>query len=361
MNNSLKINKKIILVTGAAGFIGLHLSLKLLQRGDEVIGIDNINDYYDITLKYARLHELGIIEEDITYNKPLRSSKFKGFTFIRIDIADRIAMNLLFNNNSIELVVNLAAQAGVRHSLENPYVYVDSNVNGFINILEGSRQFGVKHLVYASSSSVYGLNEKFPLSTKDNVDHPVSLYAATKKANELMAHSYSHLYQLPTTGLRFFSIYGPFGRPDMAYFLFTKAILEGQPIKIYNNGDMFRDFTFISDIVEGVIKVIDNIPKGDVSWNGTKPDPSSSSAPFKIYNIGNSCPVNLMDLIKMLEKFLNCKALKVFMPLQSGDVIKTYADSTSMLQDFGYKPTTSIETGIEKFVKWYLRFYEYDS
>ncbi len=331
-----------ILVTGTAGFIGNQLAIRLLERGDEVIGVDNVNNYYDVRLKEARLE---------------RIKHHPGFTEIRVGIHDRDAMEAVFAKYKPQRVVNLAAQAGVRYSLKNPYAYVDSNLLGFVNILEGCRHHDVEHLVYASSSSVYGANTKMPFSVHDNVDHPVSLYAASKKANELMAHTYSHLYALPTTGLRFFTVYGPWGRPDMAYFSFTKAILEGRSIDVFNNGNMKRDFTYIDDIVEGVIRVLDKVPSGDPVWSGDHPDPGASRAPYKIYNIGNNNPVQLMDFIGELEKNLSGTAKKNFMPMQPGDVHATYADVDDLTRDTGFRPRMSISSGIKEFVKWYRLFY----
>ncbi|NTU98079.1 MAG: NAD-dependent epimerase [Chlorobiaceae bacterium] len=331
-----------ILVTGAAGFIGSHVCKQLLERGDRVTGIDNMNDYYDVSLKHSRLSLLESIE---------------GFSFIRGDISDREVMEQVFSSGAFDKVVNLAAQAGVRYSLINPHSYIKSNIEGFLNILEGCRHNGVKHLVYASSSSVYGANETMPFSVHDNVDHPLSLYAASKKANELMAHTYSHLYNLPTTGLRFFTVYGPWGRPDMALFLFTDAILNGRPIKVFNYGKHRRDFTYIDDITEGVLKTLDHIAKPDPSWSGLKPDPGSSRAPWRVYNIGNSRPVELMDYISALEKELGRTAVKEFLPLQPGDVPDTYADVEQLVSDVHYKPGTSVEEGIRRFVAWYRDYY----
>jgi UDP-glucuronate 4-epimerase len=331
-----------VLVTGAAGFIGFHLSQRLLARGDEVVGLDNLNDYYDVRLKKDRLAQL---------------QAQSGFGFHQLDLADREGMAKLFAHD-FDLVVNLAAQAGVRYSLKNPHAYADSNLVGFINILEGCRHSGVKHLVFASSSSVYGANTKTPFSVHDNVDHPVSLYAATKKANELMAHTYSHLYGLPTTGLRFFTVYGPWGRPDMALFMFTKAILAGRPIDVFNYGKMKRDFTYIDDIVEGVVRVLDKIPVPNLAWSGDTPDPGISSAPYKIYNIGNNQPIELMRFIEALEDCLAMKAEKNLLPLQPGDVPVTYADVDDLVKDVGFKPNTPIESGIERFIKWYRSYYE---
>lgn len=331
-----------VLVTGAAGFIGFHLSQQLLARGDKVIGLDNLNNYYDVTLKKHRLAQL---------------QGKSGFSFYNLDLANREGMTQLFAEASFDLVAHMAAQAGVRYSLKNPYAYVDSNLVGFINVLEGCRHSKVKHLVFASSSSVYGANTKTPFSVHDNVDHPLSLYAATKKANELMAHTYSHLYRLPTTGLRFFTVYGPWGRPDMALFLFTKAILAGQPIDVFNAGKMQRDFTYIDDIVEGVIRVLDKIPEPNITWSGDVPDPASSNAPYKIYNIGNNQPIELMRFIEVLEDCLGRKAEKNILPLQAGDVPVTYADVDDLVKDVGFKPSTPIEVGIERFIAWYRSYY----
>lgn len=329
---------KKYLVTGAAGFIGFHLCKRLLDDGGEVIGIDNLNNYYDLNLKIDRLKQI---------------EGYKTFNFHKTDLADREAISKVFNENGFDVVVNLAAQAGVRYSLENPYAYVDSNLVGFVNILEGCRHSKVKHLVFASSSSVYGANTKMPFSVHHNVDHPVSLYAATKKANELMAHTYASLYNLPCTGLRFFTVYGPWGRPDMALFLFTKAILEGKPIDVFNYGKMQRDFTYIDDIIEGVVRIIDRIPLPDPDWSGDKPDTATSYAPYKLYNIGNNHPVELMKFIEVLENCLGRKAEKNLLPIQAGDVPATYADVDDLMKDVGFKPATSIEDGIKEFVKWY--------
>ena len=333
---------KHIMITGVAGFIGSGLALRLLERGDAVYGIDNMNDYYDVSLKEARL---------------ARIKDYERFTFEKIDISDRPAMERLFQENKFDAVMNLAAQAGVRYSIENPDAYVDSNLVGFGNILEGCRHSGVGHLVFASSSSVYGANTKLPFSEQDNVDHPVSLYAASKKANELMAHSYAHLYNLPCTGLRFFTVYGPWGRPDMALFKFTKGIVEGQPIPVFNKGNMVRDFTYIDDIVEGVIRAIDNVAKPDPMWNGEKPNCATSYAPYKIYNIGNNQPVELMKYITTLENCLGKKAELNLLPMQDGDVPATYADTDALAADVGFKPATSIESGIARFVEWYKEYY----
>lgn len=346
-----------ILVTGTAGFIGSHLAKRLLERGDEVVGLDNINDYYDLRVKYGRLERAGIEGSSIEYGKLLSSATEPNYRFIKLNLEDREALHALFEQEKFDKVCNLAAQAGVRYSLTNPYAYIDSNIVGFINILEGCRHFSVKHLAYASSSSVYGLNESMPFSTSDNVDHPISLYAASKKSNELMAHTYSHLYKIPTTGLRFFTVYGPWGRPDMALFLFTKAILEDRAIDVFNHGEMLRDFTYVDDIVEGVVRVIDNPPMGDPNWSGKHPNPGSSKAPYKIYNIGNNSPVRLMDFITEIEKNLGKVAKKNMLPLQMGDVPATYADVSDLVENLHYKPNTSIEEGIARFVKWYREFF----
>jgi len=331
-----------ILVTGSAGFIGSALSISLLQRGDQVIGIDNHNDYYDPKLKEARLE---------------RHANHKNYTHLRIDLAKSSDIEKVFVEHKPQRVVNLAAQAGVRHSLENPRSYVDSNLVGFVNILEGCRQNKVEHLVYASSSSVYGANTSMPFSVSDNVDHPLSLYAASKKANELLAHSYSHLYNLPTTGLRFFTVYGPWGRPDMALFKFTKAILTERQIKVFNFGKHRRDFTYIDDVVSGVTKVLDKPAKKNPEWNGDSPDSSTSIAPWRIYNIGNSKPVDLMDYIEALEKALDKKAVKKFLPLQPGDVLDTFADIGELVEQFKFKPSITVKEGIFKFVDWYKKYY----
>lgn len=332
-----------VLVTGAAGFIGFHLSQRLLARGDEVVGVDNINDYYDVTLKHARLAQL---------------KSHAGFKLAEMGIEDRAGMARLFLQEKPQRVVNLAAQAGVRYSIENPHAYIDSNLVGFTNILEGCRHNGVEHLVYASSSSVYGANTAMPFSVHQNVDHPVSLYAATKKANELMAHTYSHLYQLPTTGLRFFTVYGPWGRPDMALFLFTKSILEGKPIQVFNYGNHRRDFTYIDDIVEGVIRTLDHVASANAEWDGDKPDPGTSKAPYRLYNIGSNRPIELLRYIEVLEDCLGKKAEKELLPMQLGDVPDTYADVDALVEDVDYKPSTPIETGIENFVRWYRDYYK---
>ncbi len=324
-------NKKIYLVTGAAGFIGMHLSKSLLELGCSVVGLDNMNDYYDVNLKYARLDIL---------------KKFDKFKFYKMDMAEKDSLRALFNENSIDVVINIAAQAGVRYSIENPDVYIQSNIVGFFNILENCRRHYVKHLLYASSSSVYGANIKVPFSTEDKVDNPVSLYAATKKSNELMAYTYSHLYRIPATGMRFFTVYGPYGRPDMAYFSFTKAIMEDKPIRVFNNGDMYRDFTYIDDVVSGILPLIENSPALNME-----------NVPYKIYNIGNNKPEKLLDFIAAIEKAVGKKAVKEFYPMQPGDVYQTYADVTDLLQDVGFRPNTLIGEGIGRFVAWYKEFY----
>jgi UDP-glucuronate 4-epimerase len=347
-----------VLVTGAAGFIGFHLTQRLLERGDEVVGLDNLNDYYSVQLKEDRLSKLGIDSSNLSDNKLVKSNINSNFSFVKMSLEEREALLNLFSEQKFHRVCNLAAQAGVRYSIENPFAYIDSNIVGFINILEGCRHNNVEHLAYASSSSVYGLNEQMPFSTTDNVDHPISLYAASKKSNELMAHTYSHLYNLPTTGLRFFTVYGPWGRPDMALFKFTKAILAGESIDVYNHGNMERDFTYIDDIVEGIVRVIDRAPEGDKNWNGLQPTPGIARSPFKVYNIGNSSPVKLMDFIEAIEESTGKSAKKNLMPLQPGDVFKTWADTTDLEADTGYKPDTPIKEGVNKFVTWYLDYYK---
>ena len=332
-----------ILVTGAAGFIGFHLCQALLKKGYKIVGFDNINDYYDTKLKQDRL---AILQKD------------SNFTFIKADLADKEKVNKAFDETNFDRVINLGAQAGVRYSLQNPDTYINSNIVGFLNILEACRHHKTAHLVYASSSSVYGMNTSMPFSVHDNVDHPVSLYAATKKSNELMAHTYSHLFGLPTTGLRFFTVYGPWGRPDMAPFLFTSAILEGRPIKVFNNGHMKRDFTFVDDIVEGVVRVADLIPQSNSEFDTTNPDPSTSKAPYKIYNIGNNQPVELLKFIETIEEKCGEKAEKIFMPMQAGDVVATYADVSDLMKDTGFSPATPLEVGIGKFVDWYRDYYK---
>ncbi len=335
-----------VLVTGAAGFIGSHVCQVLLKRGDEVVGLDNINDYYDVSLKYARLDRLKDLDAPGC------------FSFVKIDVADQVAISALFAEQQFDRVVHLAAQAGVRYSIENPRAYIDSNIVGYLNILEGCRHHSVEHLVYASSSSVYGANETMPFSEHDNIDHPLSLYAASKKSNELMAHTYSHLYGLPTTGLRFFTVYGPWGRPDMALFLFTKAILAGEPINVFNYGKHRRDFTYIDDIVEGIIRTLDRPAEADPQWSGLKPDPATSKAPYRVFNIGNQRPVELMTYIELLEQYLGQTAEKNLLPLQPGDVPDTYADVQSLVDWVDYKPSIPVEAGIERFVKWYRQYYQ---
>lgn len=336
-------SSKKILITGAAGFIGFHLTKKAISQGYQVTGIDNLNDYYDVNLKLSRLRLL---------------KELPGFTFYQIDLTDRKGLNKLFSQASFNGVINLAAQAGVRYSLINPHAYLESNLHGFLNILEACRHNQVDHLIYASSSSVYGANKKMPFSVEHNVDHPISLYAASKKANELMAHTYSSLYNLPTTGLRFFTVYGPWGRPDMALFLFTRAILEGKPIDVYNHGKMKRDFTYVDDIVESICRLIPKIAAPNASWNGLNPDPSSSFAPYRVYNIGNNNPVELLRFIEVIEEKVGKKAVKNFMPIQDGDVPETYADVEALMREVDFKPETPIEVGIGKFVDWYNDYYK---
>jgi UDP-glucuronate 4-epimerase len=347
-----------VLVTGSAGFIGSNVAKRLLEREDEVVGLDNINDYYDVNLKYGRLLTAGIEKEGIEWYKFVQSKKYDSYKFIRMNLEDKQAMQMLFANEKFDRVCHFAAQAGVRYSIENPYAYVSSNVDGFLNVLEGCRTNHIQHLVYASSSSVYGLNGKVPFSEKDSIAHPVSLYAATKKSNELMAHVYSHLYNIPTTGLRFFTVYGPWGRPDMSPSLFTDAILNNRPIMVFNNGDMLRDFTYIDDIVEGIVRVLDNIPLPNIEWNAQSPEPDSSTCAYKIYNIGNSNPVKLMDFINAIEKAIGKIAEKIFLPMQAGDVYQTYADTSSLEKDVDFKPNTSINIGVEETVAWYKNFYK---
>ena len=347
-----------VLVTGTAGFIGSFVAKYLLERGDEVVGLDNINDYYDINVKYGRLKRAGISLDNLDYNKLNSSIKYNNYKFIKLNLEDKEAIDKLFKEEKFDRVCNLAAQAGVRYSLKNPRAYIDSNIVGFLNILEACRHNEIEHLSYASSSSVYGLNESMPFSVGDNVDHPISLYAASKKSNELMAHTYSHLFNLPTTGLRFFTVYGPWGRPDMALFLFTKAILEDRAIDVFNNGNMVRDFTYIDDIVEGIIRVIDNVAKPKESWSGANPDPATSKAPYRIYNIGNNNPVKLLDFIELIEENIGKKAQKNFLPMQDGDVSKTYADVSHLIEDLDYKPNTDIKVGVANFVSWYREFFK---
>lgn len=337
------MTKKKILVTGAAGFVGFHLSQRLLQAGHEVVGLDNINSYYDPALKEARL---AILKND------------PRFSFHKIDLTDRPRVQQLFEQHRFPAVVHLAAQAGVRYSIQNPRAYVDANLEGFVNILEGCRHNDCKHLLFASSSSVYGANTKLPFSVHDNVDHPISLYAASKKANELMAHSYSHLYRLPTTGLRFFTVYGPWGRPDMAMFLFAKAIVSGEPIKLFNHGDMRRDFTYVDDVTEAIGRLIDHVPVGNPAWSGSKPDPASSAAPWRIYNIGNNHPENLMEVVGLLEQEFGRTAKKEMLPMQPGDVYATYADVDDLMREVGFRPATSIKDGIARFAAWYRDYHK---
>jgi UDP-glucuronate 4-epimerase len=346
-----------ILVTGSAGFIGLHLVEKLLKNGADVIGLDNLNKYYDPELKAARLNVTGIDAEKATYNEFVSSSIHPNYRFINLNLEDTEGVSMLFKNEKFDIVCNLAAQAGVRYSLESPYSYISSNVDGFLNLLEGCRNFPVKHFVYASSSSVYGLNGTMPLSTHGATDHPISLYAATKKTNELMAHSYSYLFNIPLTGLRFFTVYGPWGRPDMALFKFTKAILEGKPVELYNQGNMMRDFTYVDDIVMGITKVLENPPERNVKWSNVQHDSSASIAPYRIYNLGNSSPVKLLDYLKAIENALSLTAIKNFLPLQAGDMIDTYADMLPMKNEMGYTPQTDLQYGVNRFVAWYRNYY----
>ena len=354
-----------VLVTGTAGFIGFHMAVRLLEEGFAVTGLDNLNDYYDVTLKYGRLRETGISRQEVeaagrekdALSCPVQSSRHPHYRFYRMDLCNKEGMQNLFAREQFDYVVHLAAQAGVRYSLTNPHAYMDANITGFLNILEGCRAHPPKHLVYASSSSVYGKNTQMPFSVHHNVDHPVSLYAASKKANELMAHNYSHLFDIPVTGLRFFTVYGPWGRPDMALFLFTKAILAGEPIKVFNQGNMMRDFTFIDDIIEGVLRVMKNPATPNALWDSDAPDPGTSDAPYALYNIGNSSPAKLMEFIAALEKSLGKTAEKELMPMQAGDVPATWADTSDLEKDVGYKPGTPIHEGIAKFVDWYRKYY----
>ena len=350
-----------ILVTGAAGFIGSFVCACLLRRGDTVVGLDNINSYYDPQLKYSRLARLGVTfgeGEEAEWYKYYASETYPSFRFVRMNLEDRQAMKMLFANEGFDVVCNLAAQAGVRYSITHPYAYIESNVDGFINILEGCRHYPVKHLVYASSSSVYGLNGNVPFSEQSSIAHPVSLYAATKKSNELMAHAYSQLYGIPSTGLRFFTVYGPWGRPDMSPFLFADAILHNRAIKVFNNGDMLRDFTYIDDIVEGVIRVIDTPAERNAEWDAVHPDPSTSSAPYRIYNIGNSQPIRLMDFIHAIEEACGREAEKIFLPMQPGDVYQTNADTSALQRDMGYKPSKDIREGVRETVAWFREYYQ---
>lgn len=346
-----------ILVTGAAGFIGSYVVKRLVERGDEVVGMDNINDYYDVELKYGRLRECGVAKEEIGWYKLVQSWKWANYRFVRMNLEDTQAMQMLFANERFDRDCHLAAQAGVRYSITNPQAYIESNIDGFFNVLECCRWNRVEHLVYASSSSVYGLNGKVPFSEKDSIAHPVSLYAASKKSNELMAHAYSHLYGIPVTGLRFFTVYGPWGRPDMSPFLFTDAILHNRSIKVFNHGDMLRDFTYIDDIAEGVVRCIDQVAQPDAAWEAESPDPSRSPAAYRIYNIGNSAPVRLMDFIAVIEKACGKEAVKEFLPMQPGDVYQTYADITVLQEELGYKPLKDIREGVKETVKWFKEYY----
>ena len=348
---------KKILITGTAGFIGFHLAKRMLEDGYEVVGLDSINDYYDVNIKFGRLDILGIDRDAISNGALIQSKRFPDHRFIRMDLAERDAISRLFREERFDTVVHLAAQAGVRYSLENPWAYIDSNITGHLNILEACRHHPVEHLVYASSSSVYGLNEKMPLSVTDNVDHPISLYAATKKSDELMSHVYSHLFGVPVTGLRFFTVYGPWGRPDMALFLFTRAIMEGRPIDIFNHGKMVRDFTYVDDIVEGIVRVALKPPEGDTAWSGEKPDPSHSPARYRLCNIGNSSPVELEEFIAAIEEELGKKAERNYLPMQPGDVPMTFADVSHLQEEFEYKPATSVRDGIRRFLEWYVKYY----
>jgi UDP-glucuronate 4-epimerase len=350
-----------VLVTGSAGFIGFHLVKHLEKRGDEVIGLDNINDYYEVSLKYNRLADTGIEKEKISYGKEVRSNKLSNYSFIKLDLTDQENLSKLFKKHKFDAVCNLAAQAGVRYSLINPDAYIESNIKGFLNILECCRNEKVGHLAYASSSSVYGLNKTMPFSVNHNVDHPVSLYAASKKSNELMAHAYSHLFNLPTTALRFFTVYGPWGRPDMALFLFTKAILEGKNINIFNNGEMKRDFTYVDDIVEGISRVLNKSADSNINWDVLNPDPASSKAPYRIFNIGRGSSVNLLDFVSEIEKNIGVIAKKSYLPMQDGDVSETWADITDLTDKLGYQPKVSVQEGVKNFVDWYKEYYAYES
>jgi UDP-glucuronate 4-epimerase len=347
-----------ILITGTAGFIGFHLANRLAKEGHMIIGIDSINNYYDVGLKGARLQESGFASDQIAYNSKVQSSKFSNYSFVQLQMEDAASLQLLFTIEKFDIVINLAAQAGVRYSITHPAAYINSNVVGFANLLECCRHHTIKHLVYASSSSVYGLNETVPFSTHHHTDHPASLYAATKKSNELLAHVYSHLFNMPVTGLRFFTVYGPWGRPDMAPFLFTDAVLNDKPLKVFNNGDMMRDFTFVDDVVEGVVRVMDKIPEPNPSFDAINPDASNSSAPYRLYNIGNSNPINLMDFIKAIENALGKKAILDMRPMQPGDVVNTFADVSDLSRDIGYAPHTAIQDGVDKFVAWYKQYHQ---
>ena len=348
-----------VLVTGAAGFIGFHFTNLLINNGIEVVGLDNLNNYYDIELKFNRLAHVGIEKQEIKENELIRSNLYQQYQFIKLSIEEDDKLIQLFAQEKFDYVCHLAAQAGIRYSITNPKIYIKSNIVGFHNVLECCKQNKVKHFVYASSSSVYGLNEAIPLQTSQSTNHPISLYAASKKSNELLAHSYSHLYKLPTTGVRFFTVYGPWGRPDMAYYIFTKSILEKKPIKIYNHGNMMRDFTYIDDIVKGLHLILNNPPSGNENWDGINPNPSDSRAPYKIYNLGNSKPIKLLDFIENIERELNLKAIRINMDLQPGDVLITYADTSEVEKDFGYKPKTSLSYGIKQFVQWYTDYCQF--
>ncbi len=346
-----------VLVTGTAGFIGFHLGEKLRAEGMDVLGLDNINDYYDVRLKYDRLKQAGFSAPDLEYGKPVPSAIHQKVQFVKAELEDKETILRLFDFYRPDVVVNLAAQAGVRYSLTNPETYIGSNISGFLNILEACRNYPVQHLIYASSSSVYGLNKAMPFSVHQDVSHPVSLYAASKKANELMAHTYSHLFGIPTTGLRFFTVYGPWGRPDMALFLFTRAMMAGEPIKVFNHGKMERDFTYVDDIVNGISRMIARPPAGNPSWDTTSPDPATSAAPFRVYNIGHNEPVQLLDFIKAIEKYTGKKAIMEMQPIQPGDVEKTWADVDDLIAQFGYKPSTSVDEGVSRFIEWYKGYY----
>jgi UDP-glucuronate 4-epimerase len=346
-----------ILVTGAAGFIGFHLVKRLIARRDEVVGLDNINDYYDVRLKYGRLAESGIDRDEVAYGRLVTSRKAPNYKFVQQTLEDKAALDALFEAERFDAVCNLAAQAGVRYSLQNPSAYIDANITGFLNVLEACRHHDVKNLCFASSSSVYGLSEKYPLSPHDNVDHPISLYAATKKSNELMAHTYAHLFGIRATGLRFFTVYGPWGRPDMALFLFTRAALNDESIDVFNHGEMMRDFTYIDDIVSGVVLVLDNPATPNPAWDGMAADPASSSAPYRIYNIGNNAPVRLIDFISAIERATGKVIRKNMLPIQAGDVTATYADVDNLVTDLSYRPCTDLQYGVDRFVHWYRKFY----
>ncbi|RTL60208.1 MAG: NAD-dependent epimerase [Sphingobacteriales bacterium] len=348
---------KKILVTGTAGFIGFHVAKKLLSLGYEVTGIDSINDYYDTGLKFARLRDCGITQEMIQHSKIVQSEVYPNYKFVQVQLEDKKFIDKLFSENQFEVVINLAAQAGVRYSIENPYAYLNSNLLGFLNLLEASRHHNIRHLIYASTSSVYGLNEKFPLTENEAANHPMTLYAATKKSNEMMAHCYSHLFNLPSTGLRFFTVYGPWGRPDMALFLFTDAIIKGEPIKLFNNGNMIRDFTFVGDIAESIARLVPLPPQGDANWSGLQPNPATSSAPYRILNIGNNKPVPLIEYVEALEKALGIKAKRELLPMQLGDVPATQADCSLLENLTGYRPLVDVEEGVAEFVKWYRQYY----